>query len=147
MPLTQLSIPRKRRHSEQLTAQQNKTEQHTSKRRKRSHPSGSQLPSAFWDNLSNVDLTKRALEELDRRNAQAALSCGPPFLRSNRPITRYMRKKSSRPLTPPVEYLCHCGTSSLKKIKLSARHGGLDLSDLRNVRRTRYTPLAMLKNF
>jgi hypothetical protein len=139
MPVTQLSIPRKRRHSEQRTPQQNKTSQHISKRQKRSHPNGSQLSSAFWDNLSKVDLTKRALEELDRRNTQAALSCGLPFLRSHRPITRYVQKKSSQPLTPPVEYLCHCGTSSLKKIKLTARHGGPDLSDLRDVRRTRYT--------
>jgi hypothetical protein len=147
MPVTQLSIPRKRRHSEQLTAQQNETSQHTSKRRKCSHPDGSQFPSAFWDNLSYVDLTKRALEELDRRNTQAALSCGPPFVQSHRPITRYMRKKSSQPLTTLVEYLCHCGTSSLKKIKLSARHGGPDLSDLRDVRRTKYTPMSMLKDF
>ena len=130
MPVTQLPNPRKRRHSERLTPSQ-----HISKTQKRSHPPGSQLPSAFWDNLSKIDLTKRALEELDRRNTQAALSCGPPFLQSHRPITRSVRKESSKPLAPPVDYLYHCGTSGLKKIKLTARRGGPDLSDLRGVRR------------
>jgi len=72
MPEAQLSNPRKRRNPERLTPQQNKTSQHVSKKQKRSHPSGSQLPPAFWDNLSKIDLTKRALEELDRRNTQAA---------------------------------------------------------------------------
>jgi hypothetical protein len=100
----------------------------------RSHPSGSQLPPAFWDNLSKIDLTKRALEELDRRNTQAALSSRPPY---PRPITRRVLaelKKSSQPLTPTIKYLCHRGTRVLKNIKQTARHGGPDLSDLRGVR-------------
>lgn len=130
MPETQFSIPRKRRISEQPT--------HVSKRRKRSHPSGSRLPPAFWDNLSKIDLTRRALEELDRRNTQAALDSQPPYQRPARRITRHVLaelKKSAQPLTPPAEYLCHCGTSGLRNIKRTARHDGPDLSDLRGVRR------------
>ena len=150
MPVVRLSNSRKRRHSEPLTPQQNKTSQHISKKWKHSHLSGSQFPPAFWDNLSHIDLIKHALEELDRRNTQAALSYRPPYSRSYRPITRYRLaewKKSFQNLTPPVEYLCHCKKSGLKNIKLTARHGGPDLSDLRGVRRTRCTQLLILTNF
>ncbi|KAA6412265.1 MAG: hypothetical protein FRX48_04417 [Lasallia pustulata] len=87
--------------------------QHVSKRRKRSHPSEFQLPPAFWDNLSKIDLTKAALEELDRRNTQATLNSRPPYLRPDQRITRRV-------------------LAELKKnIKQTARHGGPDLSDLR----------------
>jgi hypothetical protein len=104
MVLTQLSIPRKRRHSERLAPQQHKTTEHVSKRQKRSHPVGSQFPSVFWDNLSKIHLTERALEELERRNAQVALTSGLPILRSHRPITRSVlaeRKKGFHPVTSP----------------------------------------------
>ncbi|KAL9127755.1 MAG: hypothetical protein Q9175_007672 [Cornicularia normoerica] len=133
MSEAQCSNPRKRRNSERLTPQQNKTLQHVSKRRKRSR---SQPPPAFWDNLSKIDLTRRALKELDRRNTQAALNSRPLYPRSQRPITRRVLaelKKSSQPLTPAAKYFCHCGASGLKNIKQTARHGGPDLSDLRGL--------------
>ena len=136
MSEAQLCNPRKRRNPERLTPQQNKTLQHVSKRQKSSHPNGSQFPPAFWDNLSKISLTKRALEELDRRNTQAALNSRPPHPRSHRSITRRVPaelKKSSQPLTPVVKYLCHCGTRDLENIKQIARHGGPDLSDIRGV--------------
>ncbi|KAF2189960.1 hypothetical protein K469DRAFT_452169, partial [Zopfia rhizophila CBS 207.26] len=71
-------------------------------------PSGSQPPPAFWDNLSKIWLTKRALRELDQRNTQAAPS--PP---------RSPHRRARRP--PRI----------LKDIRLFARHGGPNLSDLR----------------
>ncbi|KAL9034871.1 MAG: hypothetical protein Q9180_005169 [Flavoplaca navasiana] len=104
------------------------------KRQKRSHPSGSQLPPAFWDNLSKIDLTKRALRELDRRNLQAALDSHLTYPRSRQPNTRRALaelKKSSQPVTSAANYLYHCGTGVLKNIKQTARHGGPDLSNFR----------------
>lgn len=137
MPEAQLSDPRKRRNPEQLPPQQKRTS-HVSKKQKCSHPSGSQLPPVFWDNLSKIDLTKRALGELDRRNIQVAIRSHPtrhPRLR--RQITRSALarlKKGFQPAQPAADYLCHCGTKTLKNVKHIARHGGPDLSDLRGVR-------------
>ena len=116
MPEAQLSNPRKRRNPERLTPQQNKTSQHVSKKQKRSHPNGSQLPPAFWDNLSKIDLTKRALEELDRRSTQAAPNSQLPYPRSHQPITRHVLaelKKSLQSLAPAAYYLCHCGIGGM----------------------------------
>jgi hypothetical protein len=137
MPEAQLTSPRKRRHPEDLTSHQNKTSQHVFKKQKRSHPSGSQFPPAFWDNLSEIDLTKRALGELDRRNLQAALNSHLPYPRPRRPNTRRALaelKKGSQLARPAANYLYHCGRRVLKNIKQTARHGGPDLSDLRGVR-------------
>lgn len=115
----------KRRNPEQLTPPN--TSLHVSKKQKRSHPSESLFPPAFWDNLSKVDLTRRALEELHRRNSH------PPYGRPARPLTRRVRAelRSVRPAQPAASYLCHCGSRTLKNIKRFARHGGPDLSDLR----------------
>jgi hypothetical protein len=66
----QLSSRRKRRNPEQLAPQRDEA-QHVSKKRKYAHISDTQYPPAFWDKLSKVDITKRALKELDRRNKQA----------------------------------------------------------------------------
>ncbi|KAI4154565.1 MAG: hypothetical protein LQ340_001594 [Diploschistes diacapsis] len=134
MPEAQLPNPRKRRNSERLTPQHNGTLQYASKRQKHGHPDGSQIPPAFWDNLSKIDLTKRALEELDRRNTQATPNSRPAYSRPHRPVTRRVLaelKKSCRPLIPAVEYIHDCGAKDLKDIKQTTRHGGLDLSDLR----------------
>lgn len=80
------------------------------KKQKIEHPSGSLLPPAFWDNLSEVWLTHNALRELDRRNKQATANVSPKrqFLR---PVTR----------------------NESKTIQRFARQGGPDLSDLRGV--------------
>lgn len=130
MHKVQLSTPRELQNSEQPTC--------VSQRQKRSRPSESSFPPAFWDRLSKIDLTKRALEELDRRNTLATPDSQPPHPRPTQQITRHMLaklKKESNPLVSPVEYLSHCGTSDLKSIKRTARHGGPDLSDLIGVRR------------
>ena len=135
MPEPQLSNPRNRQPSEQRPLLVKETSQPRSKRQKLSHPRGSQPPAAFWDNLSKVWLTKRALGELDRRNAASS----PPrssYRRPHRPVTRLARaelKKRREPTQPAADFLCHCGPRFLKDIKLFARHGGPDLSDLKGV--------------
>ncbi len=137
MPEAQLSNLGKRRNSERLTPQHSGTLQHASKRQKHGHPDGTQIPPAFWDNLSKIDLTKRALQELDRRNTQAALDSRPPYSRPHRPVPRRVLaelKKSCRPIITAVEYIHGCGAKDLKNIKQTTRHGGPDLSDLRGVR-------------
>ena len=118
--------------------QQNKSSQHISKRLKPSRSHGFQYPPTFWDNLSNIDLTRYALRELDRRNAQVALDSRPLHLGSLRPVTRRslpVLRQSSPPLLPAVEYLRYCRTRTIKNIQQSAKHGSLDLSDLRSVSR------------
>ncbi|KAF2786423.1 hypothetical protein K505DRAFT_354483 [Melanomma pulvis-pyrius CBS 109.77] len=85
-----------------------------SERQRLPHASGSQPPPEFWDNLSKIWLTKRALRELDRRNIQAARSL--PRARASVPDTRNFIAESR----------------NSKSIKLFASRGGPDLSDLRN---------------
>jgi hypothetical protein len=134
MPEPQLSNPRKRQPSEQLPLSVNETSQPRSKKQKLTHPSGSQLPVAFWDNLSKVWLTKRALRELDRRNT--ASSPRSPYQRPHRFVTRraYAElKKCHEPTQSAADFLYHCGPRCLKDIKLFARHGGPDLSYLKGV--------------
>ena len=107
-----LCNPRKRRNSEQVTTQQSRSLQHVSKKQKHHHSSGTQLAPAFWDNLSKIDLTRRALKELDRRNTRSTLKSRRLYYQPRGPITR----------------------SALKNIKQIARDGGPDLRDLRGVR-------------
>ncbi len=138
MPEAQLSDSRKRQRSEQLPLQLNGTSQPLSKKRRLSHPSGSQPAAAFWDNLSKIWLTKRALRELDRRNTQSAPSPPRPSYqrRPHRPVTRRALaelKNNCRPTQSAADFLCHCAPRCLKDIKRFARHGGPDLSDLRGV--------------
>ncbi|CBX99673.1 hypothetical protein LEMA_P089120.1 [Plenodomus lingam JN3] len=130
-----LTGSRKRRHSE--TPQLNETSRPVLKKQRLSPPSESQPPPAFWDNLSKIWLTKRALRELDRRNAQAAPS--PPrssHQRARRPVTRNFLgelKRNGQTTQYIADYLRY-EPRILKNIKLFARHGGPHLSDLRNFR-------------
>ncbi|KAF2691383.1 hypothetical protein K458DRAFT_285165, partial [Lentithecium fluviatile CBS 122367] len=106
------------------------------KKQRFNHPSGSQPPSAFWDNFSKLWLTKRALRELDRRNRQATLSPShPPHRRARRPVTRQIiaEQKTNCQAAHCSDYLSHCTPRIWKNIRVFARHGGPDLSDLRNV--------------
>jgi hypothetical protein len=147
MPESPLSGSRKRRHLE--TPQLNETSRPVSKKQRLSPPSGSQPPPAFWDNLSKLWLTKRALRELDRRNAQAAPSpLRSPHQRARRPVTRNSLAESKRNCQTThytTEYLRY-EPRILKDIKLFARHGGPDLSDLRNVCIIRYLPACAKAN-
>jgi hypothetical protein len=90
------------------------------------HPKGSQPPPAFWDKLSKVWLTSRALEELDRRNTQSA-----PTLRSRLAITE---RGGGEGIQTAADVLTCCSTGQLEEVKLLSRHGGPDLSGLRGVR-------------
>ncbi|PVH94218.1 hypothetical protein DM02DRAFT_618786 [Periconia macrospinosa] len=130
----QFLTPRKRQRLE--SPEPNGTSQPISKKQRLSHPSGYQPPAAFWDNLSKIWLTKRALRELNRRNAEVAPSVSRlSHRRGRRPITRNCIAKSKRNCQTAqyaADYLRYCGPKTLKDIKLFARLGGPDLSDLRN---------------
>ncbi|KAF2872951.1 hypothetical protein BDV95DRAFT_627773 [Massariosphaeria phaeospora] len=129
----QLLSSRKRQRSE--PSQPDKTSQPISKKQRLDRRSGFQTPAAFWDNLSKVWLTKRALRELDRRNSQAPPNPPSPQQRARRPVTRNFlaeSKRSHQAAQYTADYLCNCGPKILTDIKLFARHGGPDLSDLRN---------------
>ncbi|KAH0563109.1 hypothetical protein GP486_002327 [Trichoglossum hirsutum] len=114
MSKAQFSNPRKRQ----------RTEQHPlpspppSKRQKelQHHSHGYIDTPAFWDGLSKIWLTKHALRELNRRNAKPLLHSSPR--RALQPVTRNSLVED-------------CSPKTLKNIKLFARHGGPDLSDLR----------------
>jgi hypothetical protein len=84
-----------------------------------------QPPTTFWDSLSKIWLTKRALKELDRRNAGTVGEL-PCFEREDtKRLTRgglAEWKRRTRPASVPA-----FGSS----IKRFARHGGPDLLDLR----------------
>ncbi|KAF2454500.1 hypothetical protein BDY21DRAFT_353104 [Lineolata rhizophorae] len=129
----QPSSSRKRPRSE--LPQLSQTSQPISKKQRLSHGE-SPPPPAFWDNLSKVWLTKRALRELDRRNIEAAPSrppCSP-----HRPARR--PKRNCQTAQYPGDYLSCCEPRILKDIKLFARHGGPDLSDLRNYPEPPHSP-------
>ncbi|KIX92042.1 uncharacterized protein Z520_12258 [Fonsecaea multimorphosa CBS 102226] len=133
MTTTQLLNQRKRQNAEHQPPPRSETCQRHSKRTKRSHDNEPHFPPAFWENLSRIELTHRALKELDRRNNQGAPDFHriPPTL--HRPITRgVLGHVEKSPTTAfPSSFLCHHGQKSLKDLKWFARFGGPDLSDLR----------------
>ncbi|KAF1993298.1 hypothetical protein P154DRAFT_527867 [Amniculicola lignicola CBS 123094] len=138
----QLSSSRKRQRSE--PPQPNETSHPISKKQRLSYPSESQPPAAFWDNLSKIWLTKRALRELDRRNTQAASNPpDSPYRQARRPVTQNFLtelKRSRQTTQYTADYLRCCEPKILKNIKLFARHGGPDLSDLRNFPEPTHSP-------
>ena len=81
------------------------------KRRKVAFPSG--YPPEFWDTLSEVRLTRRALREIDRRNAQSHSS----------PVTNVIGTATSRRIL----------RSESRRLEKVAKDGGPDLSALRGV--------------
>ena len=99
------------------------------KRRKTSSP---HTPPAFWNNLSKIWLTKRALGELNRRHKVVA-SSAPGRLRT--PITRtILAELGNRPrLENTVNFLHSCDSATLKDIKRYSMKGGPDLTRLRGV--------------
>jgi len=116
-----LPLPRPRKRQRPEPPEKTGTSQPPPKKQRLNHPSGSQPPSAFWDNLSKLWLTKRALRELGRRNSQTAPSP------SRSPHRRDYQ------VAYCTDYLSRCTPRILKNIRVLARHGGPDLSDLRNV--------------
>ena len=79
----------------------------TTKRRKLESQQRHRTPGYFWDNLSKLWLTPRALREFDRRTVQPATPV-PPDQIGERNI-------------------------SLAQLKRFAKHGGPSLGDLRGV--------------
>ena len=129
-----LPSPRKRQCTE--PPEQIGTSQPPFKKQRLNHSAGSPPPPAFWDNLTKLWLTKQALRELDRRNREAALS--PPHLSrrpARPPLTRKFiaQQKAKHQAVHCTDYLSRCTPSILRHIREFARHGGPDLSDLRNV--------------
>ena len=128
---TSVSDPDRRERSENETP--------PSKQRLSSHPSESRPPPAYWDNLTKIWLTKRALQELGRRNSQATLSSFPLSCQQHHPITRRAlaewkdRPENWQPMDPAPVYLARCSPRCLASIRQLARHGGPDLQDLRGV--------------
>ncbi len=134
---SRLSNLRKRQHVEQYASQLSGTSQPLLKKQKLSHPIYEALyqpPAAFWDNLSKLWLTKRALRELERRNVQAAPSLFPSRRRFHRPLTQHILVElETKSLQSASYFLDHCATKCLNELKQFAKHGGPDLSDLRSV--------------
>jgi len=96
------------------------------------HSSSKLPPPAFWDNLSKVWLTRRALNELDRRNAQSASNQSPVQPKVKKPRTRSaireFKHRAQPALPKPVNPYLDRGN-----LQQFARHGGPDLSDLKGV--------------
>ena len=145
-----LSNPRKRQRSEQHLPQLNRTSQPPLKRGKLNHPhSGvrSRTPAAFYDNLSKIWLTKGALRELDRRNAQSAPSSRSSRQGSHKPFTLQALaalEENYRLTQSASDFLRHCTLKCLRDIKQFAKHGGPDLLDLRGVCITKSLPASEL---
>ena len=121
---------RKRRRIDQQHSRSDEASGAVAKRQKTGYPGNNKRPSAFWDGLSTTPLTKGALKELDRRNAEALrLLSREPSKRRLQPITRatVARWKSEHRLYKPL-------SRPSDQEKRFARLGGPDLTDLRGVR-------------
>ena len=105
----QIPPRRKRQRTETGPTLEDTSEARPSKRPK---PSIKLHSAAFYDSLSKVWLTRRALKELDRRTGQ---------------VHRPQRPASASRHVYPIGTL-------LRQIQRFARHGGPELRDLRGVR-------------
>ena len=127
---------RKRRRSDQRPFEpEYSTCQAVSKRPKVANTADPRQPAAFWDGLSEIPLTTRALEEQNRRYKRAArVSLMSP--RARRPTTRRAVDKQ-RDCSPcestATVLLARGGRAFYNKVKKVSRHGGLDLQKIRGV--------------
>lgn len=115
-----------------------------SKRQKPSEFPASQSLPAFWNNLSKFWLTRCALRELNRRNRQ--LSGRLPYSQTRRPVTRNSLAAWKRDYRSVSDILDSCTAEALKDIGQSARHEGPDISNLRGVRISNSSWLALVNN-
>jgi hypothetical protein len=81
----------------------------------------SRPPPAFWDNLTKLWLTERALRELDRRNSQITPSLSHSPYRyglARQPVTRnsIAEQKNNCQLAYCTEYLFRCTPGILRDI-------------------------------
>ncbi|CEJ90701.1 hypothetical protein VHEMI06464 [[Torrubiella] hemipterigena] len=116
-PDTKASSSRKRQSSQSL-------DHHTPKQQKNAHPSFP--PAIFWDQLSEIPLTKNALRELDRRRALPK-SCHPVHDQNTR-----VARRDDYPVEQPSWVDLQLSPTLLKRIQRFAMHGGPDLSTLRS---------------
>lgn len=110
------------------------TPQQVAKKRGVSHRF--QSPAGFWDNLSQIWLTRNTLRELDRRNRRSS----QPTSRQGqiaKPVTRAAlakwKEENFEVHQPGADFLDHCTPQCLRDIQKFARRGGPDLSELRGV--------------
>ncbi|KAF1936881.1 hypothetical protein EJ02DRAFT_413226 [Clathrospora elynae] len=124
--MLELALPSPCKRQRPEPPEQTGTSQPPSKKQRLHHPRGYQPSPAFWDNLSKLWLTKRALRELGRRTAAPSPA--------RRPVTRNFiaEQKTNRQVAHCTDYLSRCTPRILKNIRVFARHGGPDLTDLRN---------------
>ena len=118
--------PSKRRCRNEAASQPS-NQPRNNKKQKCGLSQGSQPPARFWDNLSKIDLTKAALKELDRRNAQGQPNATHALQRRGL-ITRRSTARERNP--PSVAAVLTRETQALKRF---ARHGGPDLGQLKGV--------------
>ena len=103
---------------------------HPSKKQKLSHPT--HPPPTFWDNLSEIPLTRSALRELDRRDTKSARSTHSWRHQRARRSARLAANTRSQHLSA-ADFLGRCTQTCVRRIQRSSKHGGPDLSDLRGV--------------
>ena len=97
------------------------------KRAKRPHQSRQEVNTAYWDSISKLWLTRRALKELNRRNRQTV---GPKGKRS-----LYRLDLGGEPAT---------WRDDQPHLQRFARHGGPDLRDLMGVSLLQVIPYSLL---
>lgn len=132
MPPDQLPITRKRcRPQDWYSSQTPDSSINTYKRHKHINCVRSPSPSTFWNNLSKIHLTRTALEELNRRNkANWDLEHNHRFLVSE---TADWDEANARVVLTAEQYVQHCGSSTLDRLRYFARRGGPDMSDVQAV--------------
>lgn len=121
-PNTKASSSRKRQSSQSLDHNHS-----APKQQKSEHPSFP--PAIFWDQLSEIPLTKNALRELDRR---AALERSDDLVHDQDTAESVTRKDNDRAKQPSSVEL-QLSTSSLNEIRRCAKYGGSNLSALSDV--------------
>ncbi|TAQ84952.1 hypothetical protein B7494_g6724 [Chlorociboria aeruginascens] len=87
------------------------------------------IAAGVLDNLSKIWLTKRALRELNQTKKQHRECL--PYPRTHWPVTRNFLAVWKRDHPSGSDILDSCTAEALKHIGHLARHGGLDVSDLR----------------
>lgn len=101
------------------------------KNAKRPLQSQQETTTAYWDSLSKLWLTRRALSELDRRNRQRASSVRTTVAgRGNLRDAKGVRQRKKKPKKTTEQGVLKNPSKQLKRF---ARHGGPDLRDLGGV--------------
>lgn len=114
--------PRKRRAPSVSRETEHERDGLPHKKRKLEHPAFP--PPRFWDRLSFIPLTRRALRELQRRDAQ---------LPSSQKSTNCCGRSSRRTIHAS-RFVEQLSPACLRQLQRSGRQGGPDLQDIRGYR-------------